>query len=159
MLGDRSAVLSMFLPNRPSTVVRYDKKAFCGSYSTDGREFLSACQDTFIRAYDCSRGGFREFKAIRARDVGWAVLDTAFSPDGLYFIYSSWSSAVHISNIHGETLTQTALDMRPTNHRFACFSVKFSNDNREVLGGANDGAMYVYDRSCLENDPHTGSRR
>lgn len=60
----------------------FSRKAFCGSYSTDGREFLSACQDTYIRAYDCSRGGFREFKAIRARDVGWAVLDTAFSPDG-----------------------------------------------------------------------------
>jgi len=148
MLGDRSAVSSMFLPNRPTTVARYTKKAFCGSFSTDGREFLSACQDTFIRAYDCTRGSFREFKGIRARDVGWAVLDTAFSPDGLYFIYSSWSSAVHICNIHGETQTQTALDMRPQNHRFACFSIKFSHDNREVLGGANDGAIYVYDREA-----------
>lgn len=150
MLGDCSAISSTFLPNKPTIVDRYSKKAFCGSYSTDGSAFLSTCQDTFIRAYDCTRGAFREFKKIRARDVGWAVLDTAFSPDGLYFIYSSWSSSVHICNIYGETQTQTTLDMRPQSHRFACFSVKFSHDNREVLGGANDGAIYVYDREAGE---------
>ena len=74
-----------------------------------------------------------------------SVSSTLFT--GLYFIYSSWSAAVHICNIYGETQTQTALEMRPQNHRFACFSVKFSHDNREVLAGANDGAIYVYDRS------------
>lgn len=26
-----------------------------------------------------------------ARDVGWSILDTAFSPDGRYVVYSSWS--------------------------------------------------------------------
>ena len=57
---------------------------------------------------------------------------------------------MHICNIYGETKTQTTLDMRPQSHRFACFSVKFSHDNREVLGGANDGAIYVYDREAGE---------
>jgi hypothetical protein len=49
--------------------------------------------DRSIRIYDTSKGRFKEFKRILARDVGWSVLDTAFSPDGRHVAYSSWSEA------------------------------------------------------------------
>ena len=51
---------------------------------------MSACQDQMIRVFDTSRGGFTLTKAIRARNVGWSVLDTALSPDNRHLIYSSW---------------------------------------------------------------------
>jgi WD repeat-containing protein 23 len=150
MRGDCSAISSQFLPNKHTVVAQYWRKAFCGTYSKNGDTFLSACQDQHIRAYDCRNGFFKEFKKVRARDVGWSVLDTAYSPDGLYFIYSSWSPAVHICNVYGDHQTQTPLDMRPAETRFACFSVKFSHDNTEILAGANDGCIYIYDREANE---------
>lgn len=47
--------------------------------------------DQIIRLYDCQYGRFHKFKSIKARDVGWSVLDVAFTPDGNHFLYSSWS--------------------------------------------------------------------
>jgi hypothetical protein len=41
--------------------------------------------------YHTTEGKFELFRTIQARDVGWSVLDTAFSPDGNYIVYSSWS--------------------------------------------------------------------
>ena len=38
--------------------------------------------DRAIRIYDTANGNFKKFKKIMARDVGWSILDTAFSPDG-----------------------------------------------------------------------------
>ncbi|ERE89402.1 DDB1- and CUL4-associated factor 11-like protein [Cricetulus griseus] len=102
--------------------------------------------DQTIRLYDCRYGRFHKFKSIKARDVGWSVLDVAFTPDGNHFLYSSWSDYIHICNIYGEGDTHTALDLRPEERRFAVFSIAVSSDGREVLGGANDGCLYVFDR-------------
>ncbi|XP_053218783.1 DDB1- and CUL4-associated factor 11 isoform X2 [Podarcis raffonei] len=143
--GECSRVASHFLPNHLSFTDSYSQKAFCGIYSRDGKLFMSACQDQTIRLYDCTYGGFRKFRSIKARDVGWSVLDVAFTPDGAHFLYSSWSDYIHICNIYGECDTHTALDLRPDERRFAVFSLAVSSDGREVLGGANYGCVYVYD--------------
>nr|XP_048300185.1 DDB1- and CUL4-associated factor 11 isoform X2 [Myodes glareolus]XP_048300195.1 DDB1- and CUL4-associated factor 11 isoform X2 [Myodes glareolus] len=145
-LGEQSRVMSHFLPNYLSFTDTYSQKAFCGIYSKDGQIFMSACQDQTIRLYDCRYGRFHKFKSIKARDVGWSVLDVAFTPDGNHFLYSSWSDYIHICNIYGEGDTHTALDLRPEERRFAVFSIAVSSDGREVLGGANDGCLYVFDR-------------
>uniref|UniRef100_A0A8C9E3L8 DDB1 and CUL4 associated factor 11 n=1 Tax=Phocoena sinus TaxID=42100 RepID=A0A8C9E3L8_PHOSS len=96
-LGERSRMMSHFLPNDLGFTDTYSQKAFCGIYSKDGQIFMSACQ-------------------------------------------------VHICNIYGEGDTHTALDLRPDERRFAVFSIAVSSDGREVLGGANDGCLYVFDR-------------
>ncbi|XP_029397523.1 DDB1- and CUL4-associated factor 11 isoform X2 [Mus pahari] len=145
-LGEQSRVMSHFLPNDLSFTDTYSQKAFCGIYSKDGQIFMSACQDQTIRLYDCRYGRFHKFKSIKARDVGWSVLDVAFTPDGNHFLYSSWSDYIHICNIYGEGDAHTALDLRPDERRFAVFSIAVSSDGREVLGGANDGCLYVFDR-------------
>lgn len=95
-------MMSHFLPNDLGFTDTYSQKAFCGIYSKDGQIFMSACQDQTIRLYDCRYGRFRKFKSIKARDVGWSVLDVAFTPDGNHFLYSSWSDYIHICNIYGE---------------------------------------------------------
>lgn len=48
-------------------------------------------QDCNIRIYDMCNGKFKLLKMVPARDVGWSILDTAVSPDGSHFVYSSWS--------------------------------------------------------------------
>lgn len=45
----------------------------------------------------------------------------------------------------GESESQLALSLSPTERRFCIFSVIFSGDGKELLGGANDGYLYVYD--------------
>lgn len=37
---------------------------------------------------------------------------------------------------------------RPQERRFAVFSLAVGPDGREVVGGANDGCLYVYDREA-----------
>ena len=51
---------------------------------------MSACQDQKIRLYDTTGHVFKFKRSIRARNVGWSVLDVALSPDGYNIIYSSW---------------------------------------------------------------------
>jgi hypothetical protein len=73
--------------------------------------FLSVCRpaaDGIIHLYDtsgqraCSPAWRPAFKQIRARDVGWSVVDIDYSPDGRFVAYSSWSDYVHLCNVHGE---------------------------------------------------------
>uniref|UniRef100_A0A8C2LKW0 DDB1- and CUL4-associated factor 11 n=1 Tax=Cricetulus griseus TaxID=10029 RepID=A0A8C2LKW0_CRIGR len=135
-----SFCFSSFLPNDLSFTDTYSQKAFCGIYSKDGQIFMSACQDQTIRLYDCRYGRFHKFKSIKARDVGWSVLDVAFTPDGNHFLYSSWSDYNFCSRSSSFAFS------RPEERRFAVFSIAVSSDGREVLGGANDGCLYVFDR-------------
>ncbi|KAK3576381.1 hypothetical protein CHS0354_018929 [Potamilus streckersoni] len=144
--GDCCVMSIPFLPNRLTRVANFRNKAFCGIYSKDGKIFLSSSQDQFIRIYDTSGETFDLTKEIRARDIGWSVLDTAFSPDGNYLAYSSWSDCIHICNVFGDSEIHHALPLFPTESSFCIFSLIFSMDNRDILGGANDGCLYVFDR-------------
>uniref|UniRef100_W5JYW8 Ddb1 and cul4 associated factor 11 n=1 Tax=Astyanax mexicanus TaxID=7994 RepID=W5JYW8_ASTMX len=136
----------------------YHQKAFCGVYSDDGNMFLSACQDQNIRLYDTSRGGFTLVRTVKARDVGWSVLDVCFTPGSRSVLYSSWSDYIHVCSIDGESETHTALDLNPDERRFCVFSLAASIDGKEILGGANDGCLYVFDREqnkrTLKIDAH-----
>lgn len=47
--------------------------------------------DQNIRLYDTSSGRFNLKQTVKARDVGWSVLDVCFTPDSHNVLYSSWS--------------------------------------------------------------------
>lgn len=49
--------------------------------------------DRMLRLYRTSGKSFTLLRKIAARDVGWSILDTAFSPDGTCCVYSSWSDS------------------------------------------------------------------
>lgn len=144
--GELCLLNARYLPTKMRKVQQYGHKVFCGSYSANGEVFLSASQDQHIRLYNTAGENFERLKVIKARDVGWSVLDTAFSPDGCYAAYSSWSDCIHLCNLFGEHEIHQSLNMDPGDHSFAIFSLMFSSDNKEILGGANDGNIYVYDR-------------
>ncbi|XP_041092626.1 DDB1- and CUL4-associated factor 11 [Polyodon spathula] len=156
--GECSDIRSHFLPNHMTRRETFQQKAFCGIYSKDGSIFMSACQDQNVRLYDTRDGRFRLFKTIKARDVGWSVLDVAFTPDGAHLLYSSWSDYIHICSIDGDSESHAALDLNPDERRFCVFSLTTSSDGREILGGANDGCLYVFDREqnkrTLKIDSH-----
>ncbi|XP_026879764.2 DDB1- and CUL4-associated factor 11 [Electrophorus electricus] len=156
--GECSRIRSHFLPNHVVHKDTYQQKAFCGVYSDDGNMFLSACQDQNIRLYDTRRGGFTLKRTIKARDVGWSVLDVCFTRDSRSVLYSSWSDYIHVCSIDGEHQTHIALDLNPDERRFCVFSLAASTDGTEILGGANDGCLYVFDREqnrrTLKIDAH-----
>lgn len=55
-------------------------------------------KDQNIRLYDTTRGRFHLRRTVKARDVGWSVLDVCFTPDAHHVLYSSWSD---YSKIYG----------------------------------------------------------
>uniref|UniRef100_A0A672GJF4 Uncharacterized protein n=1 Tax=Salarias fasciatus TaxID=181472 RepID=A0A672GJF4_SALFA len=151
-------VLCSFLPNYVSHKDTYQQKAFCGVYSENGNMFLSACQDQNIRLYDTTRGRFHLRRTVKARDVGWSVLDVCFTPDTQHVLYSSWSDYIHLCSVDGDSENHTALDLNPDERRFSVFSLAASTDGKEILGGANDGCLYVFDleqnKRTLKIDAH-----
>lgn len=52
---------------------------------------------------------------------------------------------VHMCNITGEVEKHEVLPLNPDLRRFCIFSLSFNQDGNEVLGGANDGCLYIYD--------------
>lgn len=146
----KCAIYSKILPNRKTEIARHSSKLFCGSYSTNGDIFMSACQDSMIRLYDTSNGQFRPMKGVHARNVGWSVLDVALSPDSRHLIYTSWCDYIHQVNVFGDEERHDALPLSADDSRFCIFSVRFSNDGNEILGGANDGFIYLFDRESQQ---------
>lgn len=57
---------------------------------------------------------------------------------------------VHLCSVNGDSEQQEPLCLVNTGRRFCIFSVVFSSDGREILGGANDGCLYIYDRQRHE---------
>jgi len=158
--GAKRQLLENVLPNSPSEVAKYHQKVFCGTYSRKGDLFMSACQDQKIRLYDTTGNAFKYKRSIRARNVGWSVLDVALSPDGYNIIYSSWCDSIHqVSLFEEDDSKHIALPLDVEEHgRFCIFSLRFSADGFEILGGANDGYIYLYDRikqgTCLKIEAH-----
>lgn len=137
---------SRLLPNLQAATVYYPSKTFCGTFARNGDIFMTACQDCVIRIYDTSQDDFKLLKSVSARDVGWSILDMAVSPDGYSFVYSSWSEYLHLCNVFGDHQVHEALPLCPEDRRFCIFSMQFSSDGKDILGGANDSCLYVYDR-------------
>lgn len=52
---------------------------------------------------------------------------------------------MHLCSIKGNTEHQEPLCLLNTARRFCVFSVVFSSDGKELLSGANDGCLYIYD--------------
>jgi len=143
---DHKRVGTERLPHNPTKVAAFKNKVFCGTYAREGDIFMSACQDRMIRIFDTSKGNFKLVQTVEAQDVGWSVLDVALSPDGGHLVYSSWSDSLHQVNVLDKEDRQVSLPINPDGRQFCIFSVSFSQDSQELLCGANDGFIYLYDR-------------
>lgn len=54
-IGEKCRISSNFLPNKSRQVAKYNSKVFCGSYSKDGRFFLTASQGNISTCIDITR--------------------------------------------------------------------------------------------------------
>ncbi|KRT85038.1 WD40 domain-containing protein [Oryctes borbonicus] len=142
---NKTKISNWFLPNHMEKLDKHDGKVFCGTFSREGNYFITASQDQQIRIYKSDRGVYKLLKTIHARDVGWSIIDVAFSLNQEHFVYSTWSTALHLCSVDGDPEKQIPLCLVNTSRRFCIFSVAFSSDGREILGGANDGFLYIYD--------------
>eukprot|EP01121_Diplochlamys_sp_Union-15-3_P007258 TRINITY_DN182_c0_g2_i3.p1 TRINITY_DN182_c0_g2~~TRINITY_DN182_c0_g2_i3.p1 ORF type:complete len:448 (-),score=60.74 TRINITY_DN182_c0_g2_i3:269-1612(-) len=136
-------ILQSFIPNKSSKIAHHGDHVFCGLFSKDGSKFMSACQDHRIRIYDTE--SWKVKKTIAARNVGWSIISTDYSPDKDWLIYSSWSDYVQLCNTSGLHEVHEPLCFKPESHRFCLFSIQFSSDSNEILGGSSDRHLYIYD--------------
>jgi len=147
------SILSKFLPCYPKTMAQHRHKVFCGKYcGKNGDMFMTASQDCLIRLYDTNNDIFFLRDEIAARDVGWSVLDVAVSHAGDCLVYSSWCENLHCVKIGSHVADQDKrthfpLPLAPDDGSFCMFCVTFSEDDKEILGGSNDGCIYIYDRA------------
>eukprot|EP00058_Branchiostoma_floridae_P000578 XP_002586066.1 hypothetical protein BRAFLDRAFT_107298 [Branchiostoma floridae] len=148
--GHRASIGSRFIPNVPNLQAKYGYKAFCGQYSRDGNVFLTACQDQRIRVYDTRRGSFRLKRTIQAPNIEWSILDTALSSDGRYVVYSGWSDSIYVCEVLKKEGSVHQLPFSHDGFASCVFSLTFSHDDSEIMGAANDGCLYVFDRRRQE---------
>lgn len=143
---ERCKLSNNYFPNCKEPIMSYDAKVFCGTFSRNGKHFVTASQDHMIRIYDSTTAKYKCQNEINARDVNWCILDIAFSPGCEYFVYSTWSTCLHLSRINNGTSQQLKpLFLQPTKSSFCIFSLAFSNCGDQIIGGGSDGCLYIYD--------------
>lgn len=99
----------------------------------------------------------RPRKQIECQDVGWSIIGSAFSPDGRWIAYSSWSRYLHLANTWGQhCLHEPYLVSASRSRHFCLFTLAFSSDGTRVVGGGNDGGVHVVH---LEQKTHTAVER
>ena len=72
------------------------------------------------------------------------------SQAGDCLVYASWSENLHTVTLNADSESKNfehvPLPLAPDDVQFCIFSVTFSNDDTEILGGSNDGCLYIYNR-------------
>ncbi|KAI2649088.1 DDB1- and CUL4-associated factor 11 [Labeo rohita] len=104
-------------------------------------------------------------KTVKARDVGWSILDVCFTPDARCVLYSSWSDyskaePVHVCSVDGDNETHTALDLNANDgclyidaHEDDVNAVAFADSSSQLLfSGSDDALCKVWDRRTLRED-------
>ncbi|KAJ3217113.1 hypothetical protein HDU67_008490 [Dinochytrium kinnereticum] len=143
-----------FIPSgKPQVRQRFTAKTYCGQYSHDGSMFYSATQDFKIHLYNCL-DGFKKVETINAMPGNWTMTDCDLSRNNRDLIYSSISETVYMVNLdpHSEThLQHTPLYFSDGRGEFGIWSIRLSNDGKEVIAGSNGGQIFVYD---IERQKH-----
>eukprot|EP01132_Coremiostelium_polycephalum_P000556 gene556-700_t len=110
---------------------------------------MAASQDRIIRFFDTN--SWNVIKTVTDGDVNWAVIDTDYSPDQNWLIYSSWSPYIRLVRVKTDNDTiderdiHDRLNLDPDQSRFCVFGLKFSPNSSEILCGSTNGYIYLYD--------------
>lgn len=145
--SDKCKINNLFVPNRTErTISNCSSKVFCGRFSRDGTQFISASQDSRIRVFDATSSLYPMVRQIDAKNVSWSILDIDFSPDGEFFVYSTWTDALFVSRLQDMATDDIhCLFLHPDIRKFGVFTVAYSNCGKQILAGANNGCLYAYD--------------
>ncbi|TIC14798.1 WD40 repeat-like protein [Wallemia mellicola] len=163
---------SGLIPNSSGTVVaRSSAPVYSGEYSNDGQLFYTADRNFNINIYKPNEplrsahsgmenidNNYSEEHAttmshlsrITGNYSGWTITDSHLSTDNQWLIYSRISPTAHLVKLGDPDNRQIPLSfsddgMGDYGYGYGIWSLRFSSDCREIVAGAADGTMYVYD--------------
>ncbi|BEI99065.1 hypothetical protein CcaverHIS631_0401080 [Cutaneotrichosporon cavernicola] len=85
-------------------------------------------------------------KTVQGVEGRWTVTDADANRSGSRMIYSSITPFVHMLRTDEHDSEHTTLDFRAGRHdHFGIWSIRFSADGKEVVAGASNGDIMVYD--------------
>lgn len=140
-----------FLPRSNGRLaVQYPSRAYSGQFSQDGSFFYTCSQDFRVRLYDTTDPTrWKHYKTVVGSTGRWTITDANLSPDNRFVAYSSITPVVYMAKTAQEnTEEQEILDFSGTgrmSYNNGIWSIRFSNDAREIVAGAGDCSMYIYD--------------
>lgn len=145
-LRQRRTVACQFPPQhpRPYPALTDPGLLFASKYSPDGSMFCVASQEGWIRLIDTDR--WEQKRVVHARDMGWAILDVAYSPDTRFLAYTSWSSAIHLVNATGDVETHESIELDQNDAgRFGTFAARFDLHSTHLICGSSDRRAHLVD--------------
>ncbi|RPA79305.1 WD40 repeat-like protein [Ascobolus immersus RN42] len=144
-----------FLPStRPEFALYYPSKVYCGQFSSNGNMFYTCTQDMVVRLYDSSDvHNWKYKKAVHYPNGSWTITDASLTPDGRFLGITSIAPEVVFASTDPESDEEHLLDLSNANARNAngmdinggIWSIRFSGDGNEIVAGARDSNIYVYD--------------
>lgn len=140
-----------FLPRSNGRLaVQYPSRAYSGQFSQDGSFFYTCSQDFRVRLYDTTDPTrWKHYQTVVGSTGRWTITDANLSPDNRFVAYSSITPVVYMAKTAQENREeQEILDFSGRgrmNYNNGIWSIRFSNDAREIVAGAGDCSMYIYD--------------
>ncbi|TIB18886.1 hypothetical protein E3P92_00354 [Wallemia ichthyophaga] len=159
------------VPNSSGCVVaRNNAPVYSGEHSRDGQLFYTADRNFNINVYKpqeplraphSGMQGEDEFYVeehettmgylarVSANPSGWTVTDANLSHNKEWLVYSRISPVAHLVNLNNPAqpipLSFSDDGADDYGYGYGIWSVRFSSDCKEIVAGAADGTMYVYD--------------
>ncbi|KAK6341865.1 hypothetical protein TWF730_001351 [Orbilia blumenaviensis] len=148
-----SLVAQSLIPTNTEKVLHFDHRCYSGQFSEDGDFFYCCSQDMVVRMYDTRNPyDWKYYKKAEYPGGHWTITDASLSPNNRHLAYSSLDSTVYMANTQGDEEDElTVLDFSegPSSYSMEdgtpIWSIRFSGDGREIIAGAKDDSLYVYD--------------
>ncbi|KAJ3188169.1 hypothetical protein HDU85_005319 [Gaertneriomyces sp. JEL0708] len=149
-------VSQIFLPNTtPSVLDSYPSRAYSGQFSDDGSFFFACTQDFDIHLYDTSdMHDIKKVRTVQGETGRWTTTDCTLSPDNRFEQPSTgpqipWlaSNATRLLDADSDHQEHVALYFGDDGDDmgFGIWSLRFSPSSPEIVAGASDQCIYVYD--------------
>ncbi|KAF3917309.1 hypothetical protein AA313_de0209119 [Arthrobotrys entomopaga] len=149
-----SLVTQSLIPTSTDKVLHFDARCYSGQFSEDGDFFYCCSQDMVVRMYDTSNPyDWKYYKSVEYPGGHWTITDASLSPDNKQLAYSSLDSSVYMArtNEDDDDDDLTLLDFSDGPRQYSMrngtpiWSIRFSGDGKELIAGAKDDSLYVYD--------------
>jgi len=145
-----ASLIHPFLPSNKNLVYSGEHQIFCGSFTKDGSEFISASQDRYVRVFDSRNWKIKE--RIRALEFGWSILD--FDSSETHIAYGTWSSNICFHTKGESDVTQRLLPLLDDDgYQSGIFSLSFSPDEKYILAGGHTRLIFIYDLEAEHSTP------
>ncbi|TPX37132.1 hypothetical protein SmJEL517_g01015 [Synchytrium microbalum] len=153
VMPTNTSLAQRFMPDTTTSCIdRVESPVYTGKFSDDGSFFYACTREFMIHLYDTSRGDFVKVRSIQGEPGRWTITSCSLSPDNTSMAYSSITPFVYLAKVGQEGWRldddQVLLNfMRPSDrgNGFGIWSIRFSEDGRELVAGTSSASVYLYD--------------